>query len=102
MLRVMYRQRGSARRGHSKGDPQTYETGGVVKPLDEESVGTSGVIRYVDQAAAMRRQLMKQGVIAGAGPDGFRLTPEGKKLAEELLPDLKTKQASGLPETDKP
>jgi hypothetical protein len=44
---------------------------------------------------------MKQGVIAGAGPDGFKLTPEGKKLAEELLPDLKSKHSNSA-ETDKP
>lgn len=57
---------------------------GVAKPQDEEPVGASGVIRYIAQSGAVKKQLLRDNLIHGSGPQGFSLTPEGEEELKKI------------------
>ncbi len=101
LLRAMMKQRGSQRFVDiQKAMLKLMKQEGAAKPLDEAPVGASGVIRYVAQSAAIRKQLLTQGMITGSGAEGFRLTPAGRKYLEENFSDAKT-EGSDSAETQK-
>lgn len=94
LLRVMMKQRGSQRFVDiQKAMLKLMKEEGAAKPLDEAPVGASGVIRYVAQSAAIRKQLLNQGMITGNGTEGFRITPVGRKYLDENFAEGKANRA---------
>lgn len=63
---------------------QIMKDEGVARPQDEEPVGASGVIRYIAQCGALKKQLLREHLIEGSGSEGFHLTEEGNEELRKL------------------
>lgn len=85
ILRAMRQLKGGARYSDiQKKALELMKDAGVAKPQDEEPVGASGVIRYIAQSGAVKKQLLRDNLIHGSGPQGFSLTPEGEEELKKI------------------
>lgn len=85
ILRAMRQLKGGARYSEiQKKALELMKDAGVAKPQDEEPVGASGVIRYIAQSGAVKKQLLRDNLIQGSGPKGFSLTPEGEEELKKI------------------
>ena len=85
ILRAMLQLKGAARYAEiQKTALQLMKEAGVARPQDEEPVGPSGVIRYIAQSGAAKKQLLKDNLIQGSGPEGFTLTHQGEEELKKL------------------